>query len=220
MAMSQATSAFQAAVRAALAAPEDGALAGRFPAPLVTALVADSSEPEPRLAEALGELTATLASLGVPRGRQLVLLGGDPVVADAPARAQRLAARLGLPVLVHAPEYPGFVAGRLADGTPLELDDELREAEGVLCVGRGFAAAGRVVGGPYLLVPGVASARTRLALAGARARGGERAALEFALAAEVALPVDLAVCWDEQGRVVAGRGRERFAALARAAGFA
>jgi len=204
-----------------LARAPEGGLAARFTAPLVTAIVAEAVD-DPRLVPALAEVSSALERVGVPRGRQFVLLGHDGAASapDVRARAAQLRRTLSLAAFAHEPDGATFTAGRAGDGTPLELDDELREAEGVLCMGRGFAAAGRVVGGPYLLVPGVASARTRLALAGARARGGERAALEFALAAEVALPVDLAVCWDEQGRVVAGRGRERFAALARAAGFA
>jgi hypothetical protein len=158
----------------------------------------------------------------VPRGRQFVLLGHDGVAGrtDVRARAAQLGRELALATFAHEPDGAMFTAGRAGDGTAFELDDELREAEGIVCVGRGLVAAGRVVGGPWLLVPGVASARTRRALADARARGGERAALALALAAEAAAPVDLAVCWDERGRVVAGRGRERFAALARAAGFA
>jgi len=205
---------------AALVAAPEGGLEARFTAPLVTAIVAEAVE-DARLVPALAEVSGALERVGVPRGRQFVLLGHDGTAShvDVRARAAQLHRELALVAFAHEPDGATFTAGRAGDGTPIELDDELREAEGVLCIGRGFAAAGRVVGGPWLLVPGVASARTRLALAGARARGGERAAMEFALAAEAAVPVDLAVCWDEQGRVVAGRGRERFAALARAAGF-
>src|ERR1051325_8858920 len=70
-------------VRAALADLDTAALASRFPAPLVTALVADASEPGRGLELALAETIAALDRVGVPRGRQFVLLGGDPVAADA-----------------------------------------------------------------------------------------------------------------------------------------
>src|SRR5262249_45180354 len=128
--------------------------------------------------------------------------------------------QLLLAAVAHEPRDPAFTPGRLADGTPIELDDELREAEAVICVGRSEVSPGRVRGGPYLLLPGVASQGTRRGFAALRARGGERAALAAALAAEAALPVDLAVGWDETGRVRAGRGRDAFRALARAAGLA
>jgi len=211
------------AVRAALGAlagAPEGGLEAMFTAPLVTAIVAEAGD-DARLVPALAEVAGALERVGVPRGRQFVLLGHDGTASrtDVRARAAQLRRELALAAFAHEPDGAMFTAGRAGDGTPIELDDELREAEAVVGIGRGFAAAGRVIGGPYLLVPGVASERTRRALADARARGGERAALALALAAEVAVPVDLAVCWDEQGRVLAGRGRERFAALARAAGF-
>ncbi|HEY6193912.1 MAG TPA: hypothetical protein VI504_02630, partial [Candidatus Eisenbacteria bacterium] len=126
-------------VRAALADLDTAALASRFPAPLVTALVADASEPGRGLELALAETIAALDRVGVPRGRQFVLLGGDPVAADAATRARSLRALLGVPVFVHAPERAGFVAGRIESGATIELDDELREAEAIVTVG-GWAA--------------------------------------------------------------------------------
>jgi hypothetical protein len=212
------------AVRAALdalAEMADGPLAARFTAPLVTAIVADADE-GPWLVPALSELSTALAGVGVPRGRQFVLLGHDsaPRGNEARARATLLRRELALAAVAHTPAAAAFTAGQAADGTPIELDDELREAEAVICIGHGSAAAGRVHGGPYLLLPGVASERTRRAFAAARARGGERAGLALALAAEAAVPVDLALCWDDRGRIVAARGREHFAALARTAGLA
>jgi hypothetical protein len=212
------------AVREALGALTDstpGALAARFTAPLVTALVADASE-DAGLVPALVEVSRALERVGVPRGRQFVLLGHGGAVrrAELRARVARLRGELALALVAHDSAGPTFTVGQAADGTPIELDDELREAEAILCIGRSFAAAGRVHGGPYLLVPGVASQRTRDAIAAARTRGGEDAGLALALEAERLAPVDLAVGWDDHGRVLAGRGCERFAALARAARFA
>jgi hypothetical protein len=212
------------AVRAALdalAGSPEGALAARFTAPLLTAIVVDAAE-GPWLVPALAEVALALEQVGVPRGRQFVLLGCDSAegAVDARARAGRLRREVELAVIAHDPGSAGFTAGRTADGTALELDDELREAEAIICIGRGFATAGRVQGGPYLLFPGVACARARRAFAAARTKHGEAAALALALAAETAAPVDLAVCWDDHGRIVAARGREHFRALARATGFA
>jgi hypothetical protein len=214
-----------AAVRealAALAGTPQGALAARFTAPLVTAIVADAAEAEdPWLLPALLEVASALERVGVPRGRQFVLLGcdGGPTGSEVRSLAVRLRDDLSLAVIAHDPGGATFTAGHAADGTPIELDDEVREAEAILCIGRGFAADGRVKGGPYLLAPGVASVRTRAAISAARARGGERAALGLALEAERLAPVDLAVCWDDRGHVAAGRGREQFIGLARAAGL-
>jgi hypothetical protein len=70
-------------------------------------------------------------------------------------------------------------------------------------------------GGPFILCPGVAATRTRDAWHASLARGGTDAAVAFALEAERALPVQLAVLWDADGQVVAGGGRERFAAVTR-----
>ena len=215
--------AFGHGVREALVAPEGSPLATLFTAPLITALVVDLREAcfDPRLAPALNEVRDALERVGVPRGRQFVLAGGT--IEDLVPRPQEWVAglRRGLSfdVMLHDPART-FTAGRTSDGDPIELDDELREAEAIVCIGRGFAATGRVHGGPYLLVPGVASLATRRAFETRHAYGGERAALTFALAAETQAPVDLALTWDAKGHVRAGRGRTLFAALAREAGFA
>jgi hypothetical protein len=212
-AMDPMSATFAARVRSALASPVGGPLATRFVAPLVTALVAESSEPE-RLLPALVETSRALASVGVPPGRQFVLLGGperESGGGPAPALARDLARALGIPAHVHRPAAACFTAGRLDDGTPIELDDELREAEAIVVVGHCASAAGAMRGGPWLIVPGVASAATRRALAAARTGGGERAALAFSLAAERLAPVDFAVLWDDAGVVVAGAARALFA---------
>jgi hypothetical protein len=208
---------FAERVRSALAAPEAGPLAARFTAPLMTALVADASEDPLRLAHALAELIRALDRIGVPRARQFVLLGGDPPAPGAAGSARTLREALGVPVLASVPERAGFVAGRLHNGTPIELDDELREAEAIVTVGGWSPDAAAPRGGAALLCPGVASAQTRAAYAAARARG-DGAAWAFALAAERAAPVDLSLAWDDSGRVVAESGRSAFAAHARAAG--
>ena len=211
--------AFRRRVREALVAPEGWPLATLLPAPLVTALVVDAHEEDPdgRLESALVEVSAALQRVGVPVGRQFALLGGAP---GAKARLDGMAVlRRWLTVLRHDPAR-SFTAGRTPAGVPIELDDELREAEAIVCIGRCEAAAGRVHGGPYLLVPGVASQATRQAFAARRAQDGERGAMAFALAAEAAAPVDLALTWDGMGHNVrAGRGRTLFAALAREAGL-
>jgi hypothetical protein len=213
--------AFALAVRAALAAIGPGGLRAHFTAPLVTAIVADTADGA-RLAPALAEVVTALERVGVPRGRQFVLLGSASPVSRSQSseRVAELAGALSLPVIAHRPDGPAYTAGRTPHGVAIELDDELREAEAVLCVGAGHAAPGRMRGGPYLLAPGVAASAFRDVLEHERARDGERAAIALALAAEAAVPVDLAVCWDDRGNVVAGRGRECFAALAAAAGFA
>jgi hypothetical protein len=212
-AMDPVSATFAARVSSALASPVGGPLATRFVAPLVTALVVEASEPE-RLLPALAETSRALAAVGVPRGRQFVLLGGPESGSGgspAPALARDLARALGIHVHIHTPTGPCFTVGRLDDGTPIELDDELREAEAIVVVGRCASAAGAMRGGPWLIVPGVASAVTRRALAAARTGGGERAALAFSLAAEMLAPVDLAVLWDDAGVVVAGAARALFA---------
>jgi hypothetical protein len=215
--------AFGRHVREALAAPGDSPLATLFTAPLITAVVVDLREAcfDPRLAQALHVLRDALERVGVPRGRQFVLAGGtlQDLVPRPEEWLAELRRELALDVMLHDPAR-AFAAGRTPDGDLIELDDELREAEAIVCMGRGFAATGCVHGGPYLLVPGVASLATRHAFETRRAYGGERAALAFALAAEAQAPVDLALTWDAKGRVHAGRGRTQFAALARAAGFA
>ncbi|HVQ26118.1 MAG TPA: hypothetical protein VMV01_13115 [Planctomycetota bacterium] len=206
--------AFRARVRAALAAPEAGPLAARFPAPLITAIVAGADVGElERLELALTELIAGLAAVGVPRGRQFVLLG-SLLPAPAGESATRLRAALGVPVLVHDSRDADFVAGASPEGAPFELDSELREAEAVVVVGPARAGPDGLEGGAGLLCPGVASLRTRAAWEAARTAGGAPSANAFALALERAVPADLAVLWQADGTVTAGEGRALFAALA------
>jgi hypothetical protein len=211
-------------LRRALARPEGRSLATYFTAPLVTALVVDFTEASfnQRLGHALPEVRDALERVGVPRGRQFVLVGGEPQ--DPGPQGSRLLARmreaLSLPVFMHDPAR-SFAAGRTPAGVPIELDDELREAEAIVCVGECRWSWGTLVrGGPFMLVPGVASLATRQAFEARRAESGHRGAVGFALAAESLAPVDLAVTWDAMGgHVRAGRGRTQFAALARALRF-
>ena len=219
--------AFSLRVREALVAPEGSPLATLFTAATITALVVDFAEAraDERVPLALLAVRDGLERVGVPRGRQFVLVGGTvqaaaPGVPGVKEWLAGLGQRLALTVLAHDPSR-WFTAGRTPAREPIELDDELREAEAIVCIGRGFATAGRVHGGPFLLVPGVASLATAQAWAARRAEAGERGALSLALAAEEQAPVDLAIHWDDRGdRVRAGRGRTQFAALAREAGFA
>jgi len=205
---------FAAGVRAVLAAPEAGPLAARFPAPLVTAIVV-GAEPGDlvRLETTLIELIAALAAVGVPRGRQFVLLG-SLLPSPAVESVARLRGALGVPVLVHDPRDSDFVAGSSPQGEPIEMDSELREAEAVVVVGPERAGADGLEGGAGLLCPGVVSARTRAAWEAAKTAGGRHAAMMFALAVERAVPADLAVLWQADGTVTAGEGRALFAALA------
>ena len=208
--------AFRARVRAALAAPDGGRLAAMFPAPLVTAIVAGGApEESEQLEAALDELTSALHTIGVPRGRQFVLLGSRLALSDAgaPPTLARLRARVGIPVLGHDPHGAHFLAGTSDDGHAFELDDELREAEALIVVGPAFAGADGREGGVGLLCPGVVSPRTRAAWEAARARS-PGAADTFSLALERCFPVDLALLWDRDGAVGAGEGRARFRALA------
>lgn len=202
--MSLAGEAFRARVLDAVRTPLDGTLGSRFVAPLVTWLVADANAGD-ELADALAGTMTALERVGVLRGRQFVLLGGSEPPTDAKARARTLRAALGVPVLVHDPTREGFVAGTLADGTPIELDDELREAEAIVVVagGESLAVAGAVV-------PGVACARTREAFARAQA-AGVPATWAFVRAAERQAPIDLIVRWEASGEVMAASGRHAFA---------
>ena len=187
--------------------PADGTLGSRFVAPLVTWLVADAGAGE-ELGDALTGTMRALERVGVLRGRQFVLLGGDPVAGGAPDRARALRALLGVPVIVHHPERHGFVAGELPDGTPLELDDELREAEAIVSVGGGSPWARATV-----VVPGACVARTRVAFEATRAEAGRAAAWAFLQAAERLAPIDLAVAWDPNGRVWSASGSHALAAF-------
>ncbi len=209
--MSLAGEAFRAQIEAAAMAPADGTLGSRFVAPLVTWLVADARAGE-ELGDALAGTMRALERVGVLRGRQFVLLGGAPFddVAQTAARgrARELRTRLGVPVLVHDLTREGFAAGTLPDGTPLELDDELREAEAIVSVAGGtpWACATNVV-------PGACVARTRAAFAEVLARGDRVAAWAFVRAAEQLAPIDLAVSWDETGAAWSASGVHALAEL-------
>lgn len=205
--MTLAGEAFRTRVTDAVNAPLDGTLGSRFVAPLVTWLVADAAAGE-ELEDALAGTMRALERVGVLRGRQFVLLGGGEPTPEAKARARALRGALGVPVLVHEPGREGFVAGTLADGTPIELDDELREAEAIVVVAGGSAASvARTV------VPGVAVARTRAAFERAVA-DSEASAWAFVRAAELQSPIDLLVWWDAAGEVRAAGGRYALEAFA------
>jgi hypothetical protein len=209
--------AFAREVARALAAPGDGPLAARFPGALVTAIAADAAPAErERLEIALGAVSRTLASLGVPAGRQFVLLAAGPPWPTG--GRERLRSSLGIPVLAHDPHGPCFVAGRTDGGEPVEVSDELREAEALVVVGPATGGPGECRGGPFILCPGLASSATAAAWAAAARALGAAGAFAFAAEAERLLSVQLALLWDAAGRVAAGGGRERFAALAAAAG--
>ncbi len=215
--MTRAGGAFAREVARALAAPADGPLAARFPGALVTALAADAAgEGLERLETALAAVSRTLAGLGVPVGRQFVLLAAGSAW-PAGAR-ERLRAALGVPAIAHDPRGPCFVPGHTDAGERVEVSDELREAEALVVVGPATGGADGLRGGPFILCPGLASAATAAAWTAAARGRGAAGAFAFAAAAERLLPVQLALLWDVEGRVVAGDGRERFAALAAAAG--
>ncbi len=119
------------------------------------------------------------------------------VVANSANVCQSLAARL---TGSSAPTI-GDDAVFAADGTPIELDDELREAEAIVVV-----AGGPVRAVARTVVPGVAVASTRAAFDRAQA-SGETAAWTFVREAEVQAPIDLLVWWDDAGEVCAASGR-------------
>ncbi|MCE9627527.1 MAG: hypothetical protein K8R56_06400 [Candidatus Eisenbacteria bacterium] len=195
---------FRAAVEAAAMSPADGTLGSRFVAPLVTWLVADAHA-GPELEDALAGVMRALERVGVMRGRQFVLLGGTALVGSdrvqEMARARALRAALGVPVLVHDPTREGFVAGTLPNGTAIELDDELREAEAIVSVAGGLAWERATA-----VVPGACVAHTRAAFATTLAQQGRGAAWAFVRAAETLAPIDLAVGWDAGGRVWSASG--------------
>lgn len=205
--MTSAGEAFRARVTDAVNAPLDGTLGSRFVAPLVTWLVADAAAGD-ELEDALAGTMRALERVGVLRGRQFVLLGGGEPTPEAKARARALRAALGVPVLVHDPAREGFVAGTLADGTPIELDDELREAEAIVVV-----AGGPVSSVARTMVPGVAVTRTRAAFTRAVA-DSEASAWAFVREAERQSPIDLLVWWDAAGEVRAAGGRYALEAFA------
>ena len=193
-------------MRRALDDPLGGPLGRLFHVPAMTAIVADGRDEDHEVI-ALEELIAALARVGVPRGRQYVLLAhpGD-TPADARERTRRLRAILGVPVLAHDPaRSSGYVPGALPDGTPLELDDELREAEEVVLMGPCAAPdADGAHGGAALLWPGLGSAAARTAHAAHPAAAGADLALARAVLAHV--PSAFALWWnaDAPPRVRAG----------------
>jgi hypothetical protein len=172
------------------------------------------------LAEALACTVAALAAVGVPRGRQFVLLGhADEPAPGAASAARALREVLGVPVLLHEPRGASFEAGRLAEGTPVALDDELREAEAIVAVGRLLRSPRGIEGAPALLCPGVAAPALR---------ARDRSAREHSCAARLALwrevdalaPLDLVLAWEEHGGVRAQSGRALLEQLASSAGEA
>lgn len=201
--------AFRGSVQRALGAPVGGTLAQVFSAPRVMVIVADARGGE-RDVIALTELVDALARVGTPRGRLMVLLAGAPRADDAQReRARHLRTMLGMPVVVHDPERPSpYVAGNIDGLGEVTLDDELREAEGVIVVGR-FSRDpdGHLHGGPGALLPGLAGADTR--------RRFEAAGLPdtICFAALDHVEVDFALVWDagDPPRVLSGEGRELFA---------
>jgi hypothetical protein len=201
---------FRREVRQALAAPLGGPLARRVRAAAVTALVIEGRDGD-RERVALAELCDALVHAGIPRGRQFVLVDGAALDANDEPLA-RLRATLGIPALAHdAAAGAVFRAGTLPDGLAIELDDELREAEDVVIVGRfGRDAAGRLHGGPAALWPGLAPARGReeceRRLAGLEPAERTERALALSRAALALVPPLLALVWsaEDPPRVRAG----------------
>lgn len=193
---------FRGAVRRALAAPQGGSLAQRFPAPHVTVLVGDA-ELGSHDSVALAEVVDALTHVGLPRGRMMTLLAGvRPIDAYRRERARELHDILGMPVVLHDPAGDqGFTVGSAA-GLRIDLDDELREAEAVVVVGEFARDPVRGAhGGPFALVPGLATGSTRARLE-EHARGSDPSDVrsawgEVARATLELVKVDLAVVWDE-----------------------
>lgn len=214
---------FRGSVRRALAEPLGGRMARHFAIPAVTAIVADGGGGEPG-SIALAELTEAMVKAGVPRGRMFVLLTGEaPPDAAARERARELRDMLGVPVIPHDPTQAAFEPGRLANGVPLALDDELREAESVVVCGHfGADARGRLEGGPAALLPGLAAEALRAALAAelqqlADAPARARLAFETAMAGLEFVPVDFALVWNSEDPPAAraGEGKAVFESCAR-----
>ncbi len=210
--------AFRMQVRRALAAPVGGELRSVFAAPLITAIIADGQADE-RAETALVELIDALVRIGLPRGRMFALLtGSGPAGVTPRERARELHDTLGVPVLVHDPGRSAHSrAGVLADGTVLDLDDELREAEAVVVVGRFGTDRGQAVrGGFCALAPGLASKDCAAALIpDAASPWSQRVEQAIARGRETASHVrcDFALLWsdDDPPRVLAGVGDVVFA---------
>ena len=208
--------AFRAEVRRALSQSVGLSLAQAFAAPKVTVLVADANVSE-RDVVALSELVESLVRVGTSRGRCMLLLSHTGPGAPAPAvktQAKQLRATLGMPVVVHDPaEKSDWIPGALDGMGECALDDELREAEAVVLVGRWSRRKDGVVhGGPALLLPGLADPATHARWAACADRDARDAATR---AVTAIVPVDYALLWDasDPPRVRAGSGAELFAAL-------
>ena len=194
---------FRGAVRRALAAPMGATLAQRFPAPHVTVLVGDA-ELRSHDEVALVEVAEALTRVGLPRGRMMALLAGtQPLDAARRERARELHDILGMPVVLHDPiGGTSFAVATTGSGFTIQLDDELREAEAVVVVGE-FADdhARGVHGGPFALLPGLASAETRDLWANQMSTNGQGSRdarlLESAREVLALVKVDLALVWDE-----------------------
>jgi hypothetical protein len=136
-------------------APGDplAALLAQAPAPPfgVSLLIAIDAAPDP--AERLPALIAAVSRVwSIPPGRMTVLLAAPESGAADAARARELTGVSGVLTLVHDPERStccGFGIG--PHGVPLEMNDELREAEAVLSASAGAERPA--------LFPGLASAR-------------------------------------------------------------
>lgn len=201
--------AFGEAVRRALAAPAGVALPVALHAPTVTAVVA-SPHHLPWVEAALGVVLRALPRAGIAGGRTGVIFaseGGEPPRA-VEAAAARVRQAFGVPALVHRPGAPCFGVGTTSGGVPVELDDELREAEAIVTVGAvGGTSPCGWDGGPSLLFPGLCSARTREEIR-ARYESLEWYRRQEADARALA-PVDYGVAWSILGKpylVFAGEG--------------
>lgn len=208
--------AFRAEVRRALSQSVGSSLAQAFAAPKVTVIVADAAVSE-RDVVALSELVESLVRVGTSRGRCMLLLAHSGPEAPAPAlksHAKQLRATLGMPVVVHDPtEKSDWIPGAIDGMGECALDDELREAEAVVLVGRWSRRKDGVVhGGPALLLPGLADVAMHARWAACPERESRDAATR---AVTAIVPVDYALLWDasDPPHVRAGSGAELFAAL-------
>lgn len=208
--------AFRAEVRRAMVQSVGLSLAQAFAAPKVTVIVADVNVSE-RDVVALSELVESLVRVGTSRGRCMLLLAHAGPEAPAPAlksHAKQLRATLGMPVVVHDPtEKSDWIPGAIDSLGECSLDDELREAEAVVLVGRWSRRKdGAVHGGPALLLPGLADSAMQARWAACAGREARDTATR---AVTAIVPVDYALFWDasDPPRVRAGSGAELFAAL-------
>ncbi len=154
-------------IREALSRPLGRAAGAALPAGAEILLVVPDATRQAHLPRVLPALFEELERVGVERGRiQLAIAGGVHRPLSAERARELVGAEAARRVLhVHdADSTPHFVAGRTRRGTPVELDDALREAEAVITVGpvapHYFAGFG---GGPKLVFPGLASRRSTLA---------------------------------------------------------